>query len=375
VDEAPAYETPLGRVPVDVEAATALRAAHPRLAYRAEAHASGEHSLEVMLPFLQVALGEFSLVPVLMGNATLQDAEILAGALAGLAARGDYLFVFSTDLSHYHPDEQARAIDERTTGAILRETPQAVHRLFERQALEACGRGPIVTSLLLAAKLGHLQRELLGYANSGDTSGDHSKVVGYGAVAMVERPQGTADQLSPETGQALVTGARRMLRIGIGGRDGPDPAEELATLPELSRNTGIFVTLRKHGQLRGCIGRIEGVGALAKVCPIVAMDAALRDPRFRPVTVEELPELEVEVSVLSPPKKLERLEDLVPGRDGVILEHPHGHGVFLPQVWDETGWTREEFLSELASQKAGLPPDAWKTATLLTFQDQVFSEK
>jgi hypothetical protein len=105
------------------------------------------------------------------------------------------------------------------------------------------------------------------------------------------------------------------------------------------------------------------------------MDAALRDPRFKPVTAEELSELEVEVSVLSQPKKLARFEDLVPGRDGVILEHPEGHGVFLPQVWDETGWTREEFLRELASQKAGLAPDAWKTSTLLTFQDQIFAEQ
>ena len=379
VDTRDAYETPLGTIPVDQEAAAFLQAS-PGLGHVEEAHESGEHSLEVELPFLQATLPGFRLIPVLMGGDGLAEAGQLADALARLAARGDYLFVFSTDLSHYHPDAEARALDEGTVHAILFETPQAAHRLFAGGKLEACGRGPILTSLLLAARLGYPERRLVRYANSGDTAGDRSRVVGYAAIAMHDRPLETASRLSPEAGQALVAAARGSLerslgppggRGGSGAGDGTPPLERY---PELERPSGLFVTLRQQGRLRGCIGRIETDEPLATAVQAVALDAALRDSRFAPVSPEELPGLHVEVSVLTPPVKLARLEELVAGRDGVILEHRGRRGVFLPQVWEETGWTRMEFLRELASQKAGLAPDAWQQAALFVFQDQIFEE-
>jgi len=227
----------------------------------------------------------------------------------------------------------------------------------------------------LAARLSYPERQLLQYANSGDTAGDQSRVVGYAAIAMHDRPAEAAPDahLSREAGQALVAAARQTLQTSLSSAV-PAPQPALDKFPELSRSTGLFVTLRKAGALRGCIGRIEGAGPLAKVLPEVALDAALRDGRFQPVAPEELPQLHIEVSVLTPPVKLARLGDLVAGRDGVILEHQGRHGVFLPQVWEETGWTRLEFLRELASQKAGLAPDAWKQATLYVFQDQTFEE-
>ncbi|MBI3330935.1 MAG: AmmeMemoRadiSam system protein B [Candidatus Omnitrophica bacterium] len=385
VDTQDAYETPLGVIPVDRDAVAFLQGS-PGIGHVEEAHEAGEHSLEVELPFLQVALPGFRLVPILIGNAELEDARRLADALAELAARGDYLFVFSTDLSHYHPYDEARALDEGTVNAILFETPQAAHRLFAAGELEACGRGPILTSLLLAARLGYPERQLVQYANSGDTAGDRSRVVGYAAIAMRDRTAEAAPvetlspealrayrPVGPEAGQALVAAARQALQTSLAsGVPAPQPA--LDRHPELSRSTGLFVTLRKAGALRGCIGRIEGEGPLAKLLPEVALDAALRDGRFQPVAPEELSQLHIEVSVLTPPVKLARLGDLVAGRDGVILEHQGRHGVFLPQVWEETGWTRLEFLRELASQKAGLAPDAWKQATLYVFQDQTFEE-
>ena len=373
VDTREAYETPLGEIPVDQEAVAVLRA-YPGITHVEEAHASDEHSLEVELPFLQVALGRFRLVPVLMGNVSLQEAQRLADALAGLAKMGDYLFVFSSDLSHYHPHDEAQQIDERTVAAILQETPQAVTRLFDRGELEACGRGPILTSLLLAGKLGYLKRQLLYAANSGDTFGNPSSVVGYAAIGLFDRRAVRADRMSPEAGQALVAAARQSLEGALAHRTTAHP-EPLSRYPELAKAHGLFVTLRtKTGALRGCIGRIETSEPLMTSVGPVALDAALHDTRFAPVTGEELPRLHIEVSVLTSPLKLEKLDELVPGRDGVILEHEGHHGVFLPQVWEETGWTREEFLRELASQKAGLPPDAWQQATLYVFQDQAFEE-
>ncbi len=383
VDDRESYQTPLGIVPVDLEAVKFLLSQHPRVSHHEPAHTAGEHSLEVMLPFLQVAFGSFKLVPILMGTATLSDAELLADALSQLAARGDYLFVFSTDLSHYHPYEEARAIDNRTINAVIGETPQAVRRLFDQGQLEACGRGPILAALSFAVKRGYLKRELLGYANSGDTAGDKSTVVGYGAVALLDRPSAVQDGLSNEAGMALVKAARRSLARHFSrspkgdaavGADGDGTFADLEQFPELKRTGGLFVTLKYHGQLRGCIGRIQSSDPLATSCPLVAVDAATRDSRFKPVTAEELDDLQVEVSVLTAPKPIRHVGELVAGRDGVILEHQGRSGLFLPQVWHETGWTRVEFLRELASQKAGLPPDAWREARLYVFQDQVFGE-
>ena len=373
VDTREAYATPLGLIPVDQEAVAVLQT-YPGIIHNEEAHESPEHSLEVQLPFLQVALGRVRIVPILMGNAGLDDAERLAEALAALATLKDYLFLFSTDLSHYHPSDQAERLDEGTVNAIVGETPQAVHRLFAQGRLEACGVGPIVTSLLLAAKLGYPTRRLLYYANSGDTTGARASVVGYAAIGMFDRaPEHAGGRLSAAAGAALVQAARRSLERAIGPR-ADLPEIPLSQYPELSQADGVFVTLRKQGQLRGCVGRIQSPDPLARSVPLVALDAALHDGRFPPVAADELPALHVEVSVLTPPVKIADARDIVLGRDGVILESQQHSGVFLPQVWDESGWTRVEFLRELASQKAGLPPDAWQQATLSVFQAQPFEE-
>jgi AmmeMemoRadiSam system protein B/AmmeMemoRadiSam system protein A len=439
VDRRTAYATPLGELSVDQEAAALLRGSSG-ITFVEQAHAMDEHSLEVQLPFLQVALGPVRVVPILMGSRRLRDAQQLAEALAVLAQRGDYLFVFSTDLSHDHPALKAEAVDQATVNAILFETPQAMSRLFDAGQLEACGQGPILAGLALAARLGYPRRQLLAYAHSGDATGDPSSVVGYAAVAMSARGAEipNAPSLSPEAGAALVRAARQTLerslhpvpvvapveaaagaeatavewndaaaaheqatvdsadaaaepadaameRPGATAEraDAPAPKEQppdiaqelLAQYPELARASGLFVTLRRQdGELRGCVGRVVSDDPLGEAVSTVALDAALRDARFSPVAPEELPELAVEVSVLTSPVRLERLTDLVAGRDGVILEHHGRHGVFLPTVWEHTGWTRFEFLRELASQKAGLEPDAWQDAALYVFQDQTFAE-
>ena len=372
VDTREAYETPLGVIPIDQEAVAILQT-YPGVYHLEEAHESGEHSLEVELPFLQVVLPRLRIVPILMGSVDMNDARQLADALATLSRLGDYLFVFSTDLSHYHPHDEAQAIDERTIHAMLYETPEAVSQLFDRGDIEACGRGPIVTSLLLAERLGYLTHELLYAANSGDTWGDAAKVVGYAAIGMYPQPARATEHFSSRAGHALVRAARGMLEHSL-AQHGSAPTLSIKQYPELANAQGIFVTLRNGSQLRGCIGRIQTTEPLTTMLPIVALDAALHDTRFLPVGAGELSQLTVEVSVLTPPHRIDRLDELVAGRDGVILELQGHSGVFLPQVWQETGWTRLEFLRELASQKAGLSPDAWQHAALSTFQAQVFEE-
>ena len=375
VDDREAYRTPLGTIPVDLEA-VAFLTAQRGLHHQEEAHESPEHSLEVMLPFLQVALGDFRLVPLLMGSWEEADSESLAAALTGLAARGDYLFLFSTDLSHYHPYEEAVTRDNVTTAALTSETARAVGRLFDAEAVEACGHGPITAGLSLAERLGYLERRLLLYKNSGDTTGDTARVVGYAAIGMYERPaRKTQEPLSAAAGQALARAARAVISAHLSGQPAPPPGLGLDAYPELAREQGLFVTLRKHGELRGCIGRIENHETpLAQLLPDVALDAALRDSRFPPVSKEELAQLTIEVSVLTSPAPVPSAQEIVAGRDGVVLTRADRSGVFLPQVWHETGWTRVEFLRELAHQKAGLDPDAWRQSQLFTFQDQAFEE-
>ena len=372
VDTVDTYTTPLGELPIDTTLVAQLQASGA-VSHMEAAHASGEHSLEVELPFLQATLGRPKIVPIIMGSARLDDAEQLANALAALASQQDELFIFSTDLSHYHQVDEARRIDQGTVSALLFETAQATQRLFQAGQIEACGQGPILAALLLARKLGSLERRLIRYGNSADTAGHPERVVGYAAIAMYDRPSSVAGRLSEPAGQALVKAARSTLERHLNGR--PSDSGDVATLPELSRSAGLFVTLRQQGKLRGCMGRIESDQPLQTMLPIVALEAAQNDPRFHPVTPVELGELDIEVSVLTLPTKLEDVQQLVPGRDGVVLEYQGHRGVFLPQVWDETGWTRVEFLRELASQKAGLPPDTWQQATLYTFQDQAFEEE
>ena len=376
VDDRESYETPLGRIPVNTELTAWLRT-QPGLSHVERAHASDEHSLEVTLPFLQIALGQFQLVPILMGSIDPADAKRLADALAALAVQTDALFVFSTDLSHYHSYDEALVLDEGTVSAILFETPEAVSRLFDAQKVMACGRGPIVTSLFLAERLGYPQRRLLMKANSGDTTGDRTHVVGYAAVGMYGRTdESSAGRISTDVGRALVRAARQVLETSLKkGGQAADVGATLARYPELLTPHGAFVTLRKHGELRGCIGRITSGEPLASILPTITGEAAAHDPRFPPVRADELRELRIEVSVLTDPKPVNSAQEIVAGRDGVVLQKDDHTGVFLPQVWEETGWTRLEFFRELAHQKAGLDPEAWRQAQLSTFQAQAFEEE
>ena len=145
----------------------------------------------------------------------------------------------------------------------------------------------------------------------------------------------------------------------------------------LLKEMGAFVTLNEHGQLRGCIGNLIGQQPLYLTIRDMAVEAALRDPRFPPVALNELKNIEIEISVLSPMEKINSVDKIQLGKHGVLIKQGFRSGVFLPQVATETGWAKEEFLSNLCSHKAGLPADAWKdkTTEIYIFSAEVFSEK
>ncbi len=336
-----AFDTPLGRVPVDAEAVQAL-APLRQVVTSTAAHAM-EHSLEVQLPFLQRMLGEFALVPLAVGDAKPQEVREVIERLWG---GPETLFVISTDLSHYHPYEEARAIDQATLARIASFDTDINHE-------EACGATPL-NGFLAAARAHGLSIRLLGANNSGDTAGGKDRVVGYSAFALYE---GERVPLQ-ETGDTLLGIARGSIGHKLGLAATP-PRTDVA--PWLARPGASFVSLHLEGRLRGCIGSLAPTRGLGVDVAENAVGAALRDPRFSPLAAAEWVRCALEVSVLSAPKPLrfgdeaELLAQLRPGEDGVILEHEGRRGTFLPQVWEGLPETRA-FLAELM-RKAGIPAD------------------
>lgn len=335
-----AFETPLGRVPLDAAAIEALGGLR-QVVHSAPAHAQ-EHSLEVQLPFLQHVLGDFSLVPIALGAATTEE---VAQVLERLWGGPETLIVISTDLSHYMDYDSARRVDGNTLEKIARFATDIDH-------VEACGATPLNGFLALAKKKG-LSIRLLGACNSGDTAGGRERVVGYSAFALYEGGEVSLDK----AGGTLLA----IARVSIAHALGLGPKPRRAKTAWLNQLGASFVTLTIEGKLRGCIGSLSPSRPLGEDVAANALAAAFQDPRFAPLTREEWQRCEIEVSLLSPPRSLpfadeeELLSQLAPGEDGVILEHQGKRATFLPQVWQGLP-DKRLFLGELV-KKAGLPPD------------------
>jgi hypothetical protein len=339
VPTAHAFATPLGQVPVDAEALRAVQDL-PQVLYSDAAHAL-EHSLEVQLPFLQQQLGDFALVPFAVGMASVEE---VAQVLERLWGGRETLIVISTDLSHYHSYDEARSIDSATLARIA-----ACATDIDPE--EACGATPL-NGLLSLARTRKLPVRLLAACNSGDTAGGKRQVVGYSSFALYD-----GAEVSPaQAGEAL-------LGIACGAIERQLFQKAMTSLdaPWLRQAGATFVTLKKNGALRGCIGSLQAERPLAEDVAQNALGAAFRDPRFPALTAEEWPQCEVEVSLLCAPRLLsfadeaDLMAQIRPGEDGLILEAQGRRGTFLPQVWESIPDTRA-FLRELV-KKAGLPPD------------------
>jgi AmmeMemoRadiSam system protein A len=177
--------------------------------------------------------------------------------------------------------------------------------------------------------------------------------------------------MTDEERRELLRLAREAIAAALEGRR----YEPAALAPGLTQFAGAFVTLRRHGELRGCIGRVEAREPVADVVAECAVSAALRDPRFSPLTPEEFAAgAEIEISVLTPRQRVASVEEIEVGRDGLVVRQGHKSGLLLPQVAIEWGWDRETFLAQTC-RKAGLALDAWKHgAEIARFQAEVFGE-
>ncbi len=377
------WATPLGSVEVDRAAVEALQEAYRGARVFEPAHEE-EHSIEVQLPFLQTVLGGFKLLPILMADDSPETCSDLGQALAKWARGRSVLLIASSDMSHYPTYDDAVRVDGETLKAIGTLDPQKVAATTKKLMSQGtpglstclCGEGPVRAVLEAARLLGADRAEVLRHANSGDVpAGTRDRVVGYCAVAITGKEVGTV-----RCGEGGLNAAQqqRLLSVGRAAIEGyvrtgkrPDIHEDD---PALLRPAAAFVTLREEGQLRGCIGILEARMPLIETVSDRAILAATGDPRFPPVRAEELARLEVEISVLSPLRKVSSADEIDISKHGVVVESGGRAGVFLPQVAEETGWSREVLLSHLCRDKAGLPSDAWKQgADLFVFTVQAFS--
>lgn len=377
-----AYLTPLGRVPVDRAFAAQLAKSSRLIQLSSRGHGTsgkrGEHALEVQLPFLQRVLGQFQLVPIVMGGQSYESCRALGVRLAGMITGPETLIVASSDLSHYHPYADAVRMDRKTLKGVEDWDYLSMSQNFEHRIWEACGGGPIIAAMIAAERLGAREARILKYANSGDVTGDRSRVVGYGAVALVRAKArrsaaSAAFSLTREERQWLLKIARDSVQAAVKAGSLADCSP--GGFAALARERGAFVTLRVQGRLRGCVGYTAPSKPLCETVRDVAALAAMRDRRFRPVIVQELGALEYEISVLSPLRRVLDISQIRVGRDGLVLRLGEREGLLLPQVPVDEGWDRPAFLEGLC-QKAGLPQHAWKDgdADLFSFTALVFGD-
>lgn len=377
-----AYVTPLGIVPIDKAFAKQLVNSSSTIKFSGQGHIptkeGAEHALEVELPWLQRVLGDFQLVPIVMGDQSYESSRELGVALAKLIqGSSDTLILASSDLSHYHPYDEAVKIDHKTLAALQGWDYFSMSQNFEMRVWEACGGAPIVAAMIAAERMGANRAVLLKYANSGDTTGDHSRVVGYSAVALV-KTQGprVAEQpfsISARDKSELLALARKSAEYAVKERK---PYEPPASASEsLNQERGAFVTLTKSGELRGCVGYTSAVKPLYLTVRDTATLAALRDSRFSPVSASELPQLGYEISVLSPLRRVRDVHEIKVGQHGLLMKNGTYEGLLLPQVPVEERWDRQRFLEETCT-KAGMPTNCWKdeNTDIFMFTAVVFGE-
>lgn len=372
--------TPLGDIPMSSIAEKLMK--ESIFVSKEEAH-SKEHSTEVHMPFLQATLKEFSVVPMVTG-------EVESAEAAGIIAKyldDKTLIVVSSDLCHYLDYETTQGIDKATVRMILGMRTD----LLELPNFQACGKAPILILLEIAKANGWVPK-LLDLRNSGDTAGNKDQVVGYAAIVFVDadekNPKPVIEkeiELSKKDGEYLTKLSRRAIYNFFDSGTGDLMYIEEKEVPEACRTMrGCFVTLTKNGQLRGCIGSLIPDKKLYENVIENAVNAANKDPRFVPVTREEMEKTHIEVSVLSLPRKLtykddkELLEKLRPKIDGVILTFADRiQSTYLPQVWEQIP-NKKMFLETLTKKASPrLPEDAWKEkfTKVFTYQAQVFEEK
>lgn len=380
------YETPLGEVAVNTSLADSLISTNPYLFFLPGAHKQ-EHSIENQLPFLQYHLEhEFQIIPILIGTDNIEVIKSIAETLKPYL-NPDNLFVISSDLSHYPNYKDACTADSITAMGLISNNIAVFEKAIRTNAKQhypglvtsACGRSALLTLLYMTKDLDRVNFETVKYANSGDTPiGEKNRVVGYYSIVLTEESKQSDSYLSNQDKEDLINIARLTIEEFISTNTIPQLEPEQFS-EKLKESSGAFVTLNKNHQLRGCIGRFFSDEPLYQVVQQMAIAAASQDYRFQKVKPDELDAIEIEISVLTPLKKIHSIEEFELGKDGIYIVKGNRSGTFLPQVATETGWSIEEFLGHCSRDKAGIGWDGWKDAELykyqaiVVFENEVFS--
>ncbi len=387
------YRTPLGLVEVDRDACdkllkeTSLFGTYPE----ADKH---EHSLETQLPFLQMTLKDFKLVPLLIGYLSNEDIQKVAECIKPLITE-DTLIIASSDFTHFGPrfdyvpfrkdiETNIKKLDYGAFDKILTVDADGFLKYRAETDITACGYLPI--GVLLKLLPTNSKGTLLNYDTSGRQTGDFTNSVSYGSIVFtipskektgsLPNPNKTGEKMNEKAKKTLLEIARKTVEASINN----DPLPEFeVTDPAIQGKQGAFVTLRNHGKLRGCIGRFISDIPLYKVVSEMALAAATQDPRFQfePITASELKDIDIEISIISPLEKTDNPLNIELGKHGIYIKKGFRSGCFLPQVATETGWSKEEFLTQCCYGKAGLPPDAWKDpkTSVFIFTAEIIEEK
>jgi AmmeMemoRadiSam system protein B/AmmeMemoRadiSam system protein A len=378
------WEMPYGKESVNADIGNELANKYPEIFTDNPLYHKEEHSLEVQLPFLHYRLkNPYKIVPIIIGCSDTGVCRSIALALKPYMTAKN-LFVVSTDLSHYPAYDDAKKADKNTINAILTGNPEKLVMALNgntRQhipglATSLCGWTSVLTFMMMTEEIGGFEYHLIDACNSGDAKyyGKKDSVVGYCSTAITRNENTKSEfNLNDHEKKLLLGIARKTLENYFA-----HTKTEVINKNELTNNLkaycGAFVTLHIDGRLRGCIGRMTGNVLLYELVSEMAISAAFHDRRFSPLQSSELQRVKIEISVLSPMKKIDDISEIELGKHGILIENGYRSGVFLPQVATETGWTLEEYLGHCARDKAGLGWEGWRNANIYVFTAEVFSE-
>jgi AmmeMemoRadiSam system protein B/AmmeMemoRadiSam system protein A len=382
------YQTPLGKVKVNRDLANKLIKENVVFSFRADADRD-EHSIEVQIPFLQYYLKKsFTLVPIILGTQSADVCRKIAVALKPYM-NGNNLFVISTDFSHYPPYDDAIAVDKKTCDAILSNHPDRLLNVLKENenrnvtnlATSLCGWTSVMTLLYMTEGDPAVSMTPVYYRNSGDSKyQDKKQVVGYWSILVSkkekerQKPAPSGFNLNDKDKKDLLMIARTTLREYILNQKTPE-INTAGFSKSLMSPSGAFVTLKEEGALRGCVGRFIVEEPLWKVVQQMAIASSTQDNRFPPVDPKEIGKISIEISVLSPMRRIKSPDEIELGKHGIYITKGYYSGTFLPQVATETGWSKEDFIGHCSRDKAGLGWDGWKNADLYIYEAAVFSEE
>ena len=370
-------ETPLGTIPIDKEISGQLVVADKKIVFDPDIH-SVEHSLEAQLPFLQYKLKSFKVVLILTSTNDFSLLDKLAQKIIEITEKSSkkILFVNSTDMSHDHKYDVAVNMDYYTIDLIIEQKWDTLKQEILSRNCELCGYYALYPFLKIMKHYGNTKGILLKYANSGDVFGDiNSRIVGYCSIIFPQKNKNIKEgSMNEKDKKYLLNSARESIAYYLKYRKIPE--QESPQNPLLSEDRAVFVTLHQDGNLRGCIGHMQARMPMYKAIAEMAVSAAFEDYRFTPVREQELENVQIEISVLSPMQRIFDHKKIRMGIDGVWIKKGMCSGVYLPQVATETGWDRKTFLESLCAQKAGLDKDAYldPDTEIYIYQVEKFSE-